>query len=474
MSGPKSSSYYVDLERQRQLMEQQRKERERREEERRVSVETGISNGRKAEISEKISEINALLDAIAAVRKKLKLEFKVDKSSNIREAFNKKIDECLGRIAQIGGTQNKNSQALKSDNAVLKSILNEIIKLSDEAETEYEKLNQEYYSLCDEMIKEGYNVSFSSDDITKIEKKRALEKERKIFRKVASGFDPDGLPDGYKSRFKKYKKIALEKTDASELKDYISTVVNPFIDETREYKKMINEFGPLYVTYCALADVYETDLENFEEYKTDSKSLKTGIELMKKKIAEMEKLELKERELAYIYDSLSEVVGELGYNLCGEIDVHKKKTGRIIHHQLYQSSEGYFMDVHYDDDGQISMRIGVGADCDRNPTKEEASRLATDMENFCGDYACIEAKLRARGINTERISELPPNEEYAQAINVCEFGAEINTSSEVETQKAEKKASEKVKTQEKAKKGSSKKEVVKRRKQKLQHREMSM
>ena len=43
------------------------------------------------------------------------------------------------------------------------------------------------------------------------------------------------------------------------------------------------------------------------------------------------------------------------------------------------------------------------------------------MRTFCDDYYEIEKRLRKKGIITERISILPPDEQYAQIINVSDY-----------------------------------------------------
>ena len=47
--------------------------------------------------------------------------------------------------------------------------------------------------------------------------------------------------------------------------------------------------------------------------------------------------------------------------------------------------------------------------------------MASDMRTFCDDYYEIERRLRKKGIVTKRISILPPEEQYAQIINVSDY-----------------------------------------------------
>lgn len=63
---------------------------------------------------------------------------------------------------------------------------------------------------------------------------------------------------------------------------------------------------------------------------------------------------------------------------------------------------------------------GIGTD-DRIPTDAESASLASDMRIFCDDYYEIEKRLRKKGIITKKISILPPEEQYAQIINVSDY-----------------------------------------------------
>lgn len=67
------------------------------------------------------------------------------------------------------------------------------------------------------------------------------------------------------------------------------------------------------------------------------------------------------------------------------------------------------------------------------------------MRTFCDDYYEIERRLRQKGILTKRISILPPDEQYAQIINISDY----NLSAEVSEYEAKgiRKSTAKAKTQ---------------------------
>ena len=68
------------------------------------------------------------------------------------------------------------------------------------------------------------------------------------------------------------------------------------------------------------------------------------------------------------------------------------------------------------------MELGGIDTSDRLPDDRETSLLCDSMERFCGDFKEIEKRLLAKGvILAERISLLPPGEEYAQIINISDY-----------------------------------------------------
>ena len=80
------------------------------------------------------------------------------------------------------------------------------------------------------------------------------------------------------------------------------------------------------------------------------------------------------------------------------------------------------MNVTYAANGQISMELGGIDTCDREPSEEECTALCDEMVEFCDEFPEIERRLKEKGvILMNRISMLPPAEEYAQIINVSDY-----------------------------------------------------
>lgn len=140
--------------------------------------------------------------------------------------------------------------------------------------------------------------------------------------------------------------------------------------------------------------------------------------------AEVERLELllvRRQEQAYISECVDEVMTDMGYDLIGSREVHKK-SGKHFRNELYTFNEGTAVNVTFAPDGQISMELGGLAREDRVPTSEETDILTKDMETFCGEFAEFERRMLVKGIVVgSRISLSPPTAEYAAIINVNDY-----------------------------------------------------
>ena len=68
------------------------------------------------------------------------------------------------------------------------------------------------------------------------------------------------------------------------------------------------------------------------------------------------------------------------------------------------------------------MELGGIDTSDRMPTEGECTALCAEMEEFCTDFKEIEKRLLSKGvILANRVSLLPPNEEYATIINTSDY-----------------------------------------------------
>lgn len=436
MSGPKTSSYSVDYEARRRMLEQQRLERERREEERKVRYETGVFTGNKSRIKTLADQINEVLKAVQDIASKTGKEFE------IVEEIKQKLAELLKSEENVGSPSDKDSRTLHSNNAELSAIIQKLLALFKQLSDFSDEIHNEYYQKLDVLIKCGYFLSYSPEVIREIHNNKSVKAELEEMDGIVSGFDPDGLPDDFMMRYRSLLAEAGEIKDAKRLRMFVQTMIKPFVEESAEYRRLLAEFEAACITYYALADVYETDPIDFESYKGSISKLKKGLSILNEQIEILEKADMSEREIGYIYAALDEAMAELGYSLCA--DSESTKRTKVVRHQLYAMHDDMYIDVHFSDDGQISMQIGKGDNVDRTPTAEEATELVAEMVNFCGSYERLEEALRAKGVNTRRIMATPPAANCAEIINVAEFGQAVPQTVK-QTKTREEKAKQKTK-----------------------------
>lgn len=145
-----------------------------------------------------------------------------------------------------------------------------------------------------------------------------------------------------------------------------------------------------------------------------------AVALLDAKIKETDEIIRHRDEQAYISQCVDEAMQEMGYTVVGNREV-VRRNGKRFRNELYLFDEGTAVNVTYSSDGQITMELGGISTDDRLPTEAESASLASDMRTFCDDYYEIEQRLRKKGIITKRISILPPEEQYAQIINVSDY-----------------------------------------------------
>ena len=162
-----------------------------------------------------------------------------------------------------------------------------------------------------------------------------------------------------------------------------------------------------------------------------------GISALEKEVNRLEKQSLKLAEQAYISDTLDEIMEEMGYNILGHRNVHKK-NGTVFHNELYNYGDGNAINVTYSSDGKIAMELGKLDERDRMPNADEQRKLVQTMSTFCRDFTTIEERLKEKGIFVgNRVSMMPPNEAFSQIINISEYET-TNKSSGQEMQRKQK------------------------------------
>lgn len=230
---------------------------------------------------------------------------------------------------------------------------------------------------------------------------------------------------------------AQEITDDSFIDNYYAMTVLPYIKRCKAYEEQIKEYGEEFDELVSKHRYYSECLGMPVISFTFSMDT---LNSLRHEVAELESQSAKIEEQQYISESLDQVMRDMGYNVVGSREV-VKKSGRKFRNELYHFSAGSVVNVTYAANGQISMELGGVDTCDREPSEEESSVLCDEMVEFCDEFPEIERRLKEKGvILMNRISMLPPAEEYAQIINVSDFNMTdkvdvLETASKKQTEK---------------------------------------
>lgn len=202
---------------------------------------------------------------------------------------------------------------------------------------------------------------------------------------------------------------------------FFAVEVQPVVKECEEFCNLWEKYGAQ----------YELLLERYEILaKENGKSELSVVPFSAKAIDDItrliaiEEVEYQQQaEDAYIADSISAVMEEMGYIIRGKREV-TRRNGSHYSSSLFQYDQDAAVNVIFSDDGKITMEVGKTDTCDRIPENSESQEIVEKMKSFYNDFAEIERRLAARGVVVQnRISLCPPTVEYAQIINVSDFTA---------------------------------------------------
>lgn len=204
----------------------------------------------------------------------------------------------------------------------------------------------------------------------------------------------------------------------SAMQNFSSITVAPLSKKCQAFvsfaKKSIAQF-------CAMHDKYEALCKQMGVQAKQVEFSEIGMRELEVSITDLECQANHDAEQAYISQSVDEVMTEMGYEVIGHRQV-RKKTGKEFRSKLLTYEDGTVINVTESSNGQITMEIGGADEKDRLPDANERVALRKTMESFCKDFHKIEERLSARGVilNT-RLSMAPPEESYAQIINLNDY-----------------------------------------------------
>ena len=201
-------------------------------------------------------------------------------------------------------------------------------------------------------------------------------------------------------------------------KNFAAITVMPLLTDCQ---KEIVAYERNFEVYSQTRACYEALCLSAEVEPKETRCCQAGLEMLQKEIERLQQQLAEDDERAYISQSIDEVMAEMGYDVIGQRQVHKK-NGRHFTNELYSYEDGTAVNVTYADDGKITMELGGLDTDDRLPDAAEAKQLCESMEAFCDDFSEIEKRLEAKGVVLKsRLVQLPPSEDYAQIINVSDY-----------------------------------------------------
>lgn len=446
MSGPKSSRYTVTLQRQlilqaqiqrereRQLQQIQQRIQEERERERRIQEQIKREVERQSQLERKKLQIEILRqnakrlsESVSGLQAMIKQTehhaMEVTAASPDFAASHdlcKRITEEIRKANNLGS--NNSTEQLEQASTALFALMNE-------AQKEYLRV-REYIGQQDVIIREeafrgflsGFEMSFANLSKQKAKKPSQQEDQTasRFIERIRSELDKlIGLTisDEQQHKFETLRQRANEIESPDYLESFLSVAVIPFVKECIEYDRLYQQHGEDYEVLRERYQQLTTKLKHQPEPITFSPQ---AVSILLERIAALEAEELKAAEEKYICECIDEAMSEMNYSVIGNRQV-KKKSGRQFRNVLYRFNEGTAVNVTYSSDGQITMELGGMSNADRMPTEAESRSLEEDMQTFCDDFYEIEKKLKAKGIETKRITHLPAEAQFAQIINVADY-----------------------------------------------------
>ena len=402
MSGPKSARYTLTPEQRRILAEARERERKTKRELDKLQQHRGELASLKERLAATTTSIDMLVD-------------RVGEGNEIQQSISKSITQIETTIHESAGFSKQSGlESLQSFNTKAKTVEEIARKIVAQYESQSSEINAALSKNIEDSITEGMSIRID-DEIVKPQSH--LESQKAKIKDVLHEIQSLNISSDLQKEGIAILKRAQEITDDSFMDNYYATVL-PYIKRCKAYEEQIKEYGEEFDELVSKHRYYSECLGMPVISFTFSMD---SLNSLRHKVAELESQSAKIEEQQYISESLDQVMRDMGYNVVGSREV-VKKSGRKFRNELYHFSEGSVVNVTYAANGQISMELGGVDTCDREPSEEESSVLCDEMVEFCDEFPEIERRLKEKGVVLmNRISMLPPAEEYAQIINVSDF-----------------------------------------------------
>ena len=427
MSGPKTSRYSLTLE-MRRAMERAR------ELERKTKAAYSQKESKRKEVMSLVSQLDKITERAEFI------SMQSDKNiSSLQSALTLQKKAADFANSTVNSTVGSGLGVLTGEVSKLSDFERQLSRQVGVLSKQLSTAESEYKSELNDTISKGFTLSF--DNIVFDNRATSAAKKDLYISKIndtLSEISSFKLTAELTEKLSVLKKKAAEIKSADFLENFYSLSVLPLFKKCKRYNTLYEEYGE---EYERLIEEYKIIAEQLGE-KTKSIPLsEKAISDLTAEISRLEAVLIADEEKAYISKCVDEVMLEMGYSLIGSREV-TKRSGKHFTNELYLFDEGTAVNVTKSDNGQITMELGGLDSSDRLPDDSESRKLADEMTVFCNDYKKIEQKLREKGIVTNYISLLPPDEQYAQIINTNDY--EMN--SDVENFSAEEKGKQNIST----------------------------
>ena len=403
MSGPKSARYTLTPEQRRILAEARERERKTKRELDKLQQHRGELASLKERLAAATTSIDMLVD-------------RVGDGNEVQQSIRNSITQIKTIIQESAGLSMQSGlENLQAFNSKAKTVEENARKLAVQYENQSNEINAILSKNIEDSITDGMSIRID-DEIVKPQSH--LESQKAKIKDVLHEIQSSNVSSDLQKEGIAILGRAQEITDDSFIDNYYAMTVLPYIKRCKAYEEQIKEYGEEFDELASKHRYYSEYLGMPVISFTFSMD---SLNSLRREVAELESQSAKIEEQQYISESLNQVMRDMGYNVVGSREV-VKKSGRKFRNELYHFSEGSVVNVTYAANGQISMELGGVDTCDREPSEEESSVLCDEMVEFCDEFPEIERRLKEKGVVLmNRISMLPPAEEYTQIINVSDF-----------------------------------------------------
>ncbi len=405
MSGPKTSAYTLTPE-QRRIIAEQRK----------IRIEREILTKQLGDIRSVIAEADRIIEQMEP----LYAEIGADTTTlSQAKTLRKEATIALSQASSVSDTDG--SAKLHETNKSLRATARKLTAVVGAVKKEYSSAEKSFRSALADSIDGSFDFSFDTvgdnSDISRDPYAQKIQTEMESLSELFLSAEHRGKEATIKAKL-------IEIDDPDFLKNYYAMTIVPFVKECRMYNAAYIAYGE---EYERKRYIYEANVKAIGIVAEEIPFSADAIAILDSKIKETDEIIRHRDEQAYISQCVDEAMQEMGYTVTGNREV-VRRNGKRFRNKLYLFDEGTAVNVTYSSDGQITMELGgIGTD-DRLPTEAESASLTSDMRTFCDDYYEIERRLRKKGIVTKRISILPPEEQYAQIINVSDYSLSADVS----------------------------------------------